>query len=296
MGKKDLTELPHYPALNCCALIDARMASRNELRKDVKASALFENITEGKSLADGMAILEWQEVDACFLGPSLSPEKAAEFIRDAKTRVRSTDCAFIVVINAGDDATGELLRNAGAHGVIIRPCTKMTFTDGVVRAVISANADGVWAGLSLMYGHDNILAVMRDAGGKQRLPGVSPVLEEAIFSAMAASTEPQLRTILEAIDSGEIRLTPEGKPTRRAQQIIKAAVDEILSDDEAGGREGGSEVQQFKAFFYDSLCSWFTDIIQGDERDATEKLRRCLLAYRPGGETPEKRRPAPPGV
>ena len=82
MAKTDDAEQPHYPALERCVLIDARMGSRIEIIKDIKASALFDTIAEGKSLNDARSILTWTDVDACFLGPSVSPEKAIDLIKE----------------------------------------------------------------------------------------------------------------------------------------------------------------------------------------------------------------------
>ena len=286
--------LPRFPALHMCVVIDARHGSRVDIVKDIKSSALFEEVVEAQSLRNGLQLLDLQNVDVLILGPSVSPTKAAEFIQRGKQSVSSRDCAFIATIRASDTAknAAEDLYKAGAHAVISRPCTKMVFTEGIVRGVVAANANGAWAGILLsaeakgldMFGN----VAMRKASPADPL-GVVKVIDgddtdEELFdeptkvarslSAVLQKTQSLLNELISGAESGRLTLDPEGSPTASTTRAIAAIIQngmQELADDPA--------LAEVRVFYTEALTQWFVDFVQLSQREASERLRERLLSF-----------------
>jgi hypothetical protein len=149
--RPDEASLPQFPALSCCIVLDARFSSRQEIIRDLKASLLFEEIVEAKSLMDAMLLLTHRQPDACFIGPTMSLDRAIAFINEGQKKIHSGDCAFVSIIEANPEIRLQLLEN-GAHEVIERPCSKYTFSLGVIAAIVRANAGHPWSELAKSFG------------------------------------------------------------------------------------------------------------------------------------------------
>ncbi len=291
--KSEEQGLPRFPALHMCVVIDARHGSRVEIVKDIKSSTLFEEVIEAQSLRNGLQLLDLQNVDALILGPSVSPVKAAAFIERGKQSVSSSDCAFIATINAaeGAEAAAKGLYAAGAHAVIIRPCTKMVFTEGIIRGVVAANANGAWAGILLsaeakgldMFGN---VIVKRGAPQLAALGGVKvvntaaddlldePAVVAGSLAAVLQKTQTIIRELMTGAESGQLSLDPEGKPTQSTARAINAIIQkgtQEIADD--------PKLADARTFYSEALTQWFVDFVQLSQRDASERLRERLLRF-----------------
>lgn len=282
-------QLPHFPALTKCILIDARYASRMELIKDLKASALFEEVVEAKSLIDGLAMLEMQEVDAIFLGPSVTFEKAAEFIQQGIKRGRSKDCAFVAVISP-ENQERELYEKSGVHGIIQRPFSRHVFTENVVKAIVKVNAGSPWKGILLNAkvsepSTPNSNKNEQIGPAQDRLYVTAPlssapevVPENDILVRVLATTTPALKQIIERIENGELGIDLYGTPDEKATQAIRALVEHICQDHEQGGESAGGG-GKFREFLEGALQEWFVDVVTVSQRAAAENLRQRLQMY-----------------
>jgi len=280
--KKEEFELPQFPALEKCIIVDARHSSRNELVKDLSASTLFLKMIEAKSIANGLGMMEAQTTDALCVGSSVSVEAACELISRAKVVAASADCAYLAVLEAGS-AGREALLAAGAHSVIEKPYSRMRLFEKVVEAVVKANANSSWASLYNKCVENGIFGTVLI---KEQPPAVNElgsvvvledkVLTEAMQKAMAASTE-GFKGILLGIESGQYNLDPSGAPTRRTREAIATLVDEMLGLDP----ELEQGALKFKRFFAEAALQWMLDLVKSDQKQATENFRLRLLTFKP---------------
>lgn len=262
--------------------------------KDLQSTALFTIIAEGHSLSDGYALLEWQEVDACIIGPSLDNAKTQDFLRRAVKIARSKDCAFVALVDRLT-TTPEMhqpLLDAGAHYVIERPCSKMMMFDGIVRGVVAANEGSSWAQIFKQSGHCDLVLTNSASPANQKPknkipPKRSKELEQAVQAAIRMLSAPDLKNISDAIDSGEFRLDPLGQPTQKTKAAVKKFCSELLPQREV--EPESVETKHFREFVEQSLLQWVVNEVNGERHAAVEELRKTLLSYIP----PETEAPAP---
>ena len=288
MAEKEEVYQPHFPALNMCVVIDARHSSRTDMIRDLKASNLFETIVEAKSIDDGTRVMQGHAVDACLLGPSVSLAKAKSFLGSMPQKSFSKDCAYVTLIPKDvtlvERATSHVgeLQAAGAHGVIETPCTKKSFFESIVRAVVLANANTPWTGILLeseKFGVDPFPesgshARSPNGAAESDAPGTSSSQKKISLVAAIQTPSPEMRDILEGIESGGIRLSDDGKPNKRTAAAIGKLVEAMLAT------SAGSSSSKFKQFFEQALVQYFLDLKLYGNRDATNELREKLLSYR----------------
>lgn len=259
--------LPHFPALAQCMLVESRLSSRQEIKKDIQASALFEVTVEAGSVPKGLGMLETQDVDACFIGPSVSIEKAVELLKMKESNIHYKDCAFICIVDAGSDRKEPLLE-AGAHGVLERPYSKLRFTEGVVAAVISANKNSPWRSLFEEAFPESILL-------KKAPPPVEPSPEKRAYAEVFLNVSERLRIIMEGSERGEFLLNNAGYPAPKTQKALSELVNEVFV---AVGKRDVIP-GDFRAFVEQMLINWFIDYIQEGEGVAKRNLKGALLSY-----------------
>ena len=255
--------LPDFPALGCCVLVDARHSSRLDIIKDLKASLLFEDILEAKSLNDAEVLLERHRPDACFIGPSVSPDRAIEFITAGKKKDGLNDCAFIALINM-DPAVRENLLQNGAHRVIERPYSKFLFVKEVINAIIAANEGHPWKALAVSLGliqeEENLSA-----------PAINPLLaasQPAAAGEIPATTD--FNKLLSSLNLNDLGAAG-GTPSLGTIEKIKGLINSLLPE-----RSDGASLQELRMFLEGEIQQWITDQQVVSREMATKNLKRKL--------------------
>lgn len=281
---------PTFPALETCLMVDPRHSTRHELRKDLKASNLFENIVEAKSLDDGSRIASAHRFDAVFLGTSLAQEKALGVLNSMVPKSFTPDCAFIVLVPRNTVAP-EPYFAAGAHRVIETPCPRTVFAEGVVRGVVAANANSPWTGIVLNAdANGQNLFGEESGGGKSAGPppaGGSAAgaaagapsggeLNRATLNSVIAQSAPGLKQLKKQLESGECQVDASGKPDEKTQAVLDGLLSSILQNTDLD-----QKVPSFRTFFQTAIVEWMRDIKVYGPTDAMNELRRKLLAFRP---------------
>lgn len=255
---KDLSneEIPKFSSLASCLLIDASHKSRAEVIKDIKSSSLFEDIVEAKSLNDGLSRIQIRTFDACLVGPSVSLDLVAPFLKKARQTTYAKDCAIISVVRRDSDVSGL----SDAHSIVKVPCTKQIFFEGVVRGVLKASANGKWPGFKLS---DDGSVMYFDNGEWKELQG------ESSGNSNEAKIIPE--NFILTGDSESIKKFCDGlqsSPPSRIEKILKT----LLSN--------SNDVQDpFVKFFVDAILEWKQDQTFLSLKEASQNLRQKLLSF-----------------
>lgn len=258
-SRKDEIYQPIYPALEACLVVDARWGSRHDILKDLKASSLFDEIVQAKFVDDGLNLLRHRRIDACFIGPSITAAKAIEFIVKGRKIPNAKDCAFIVVLT-DEQVDPRPFMDSGCHQVILKPCSKRKFCEGIVRGVLAANADGIWAGIAL--------AALEQQGGKVNEG-------ERLARQVYSNVEPALKKIVNGYKAKVLSLNSYGEPNEEAQAAIEQLFSQVMKS------HAESEIAgEFAAFFKTMLHEWFVDLASTNEKIATSALRRKMSGFR----------------
>jgi hypothetical protein len=262
-------ELPRYPALAKAFLLEARHSVRIELVKDLKASLLFDYVVEATSIGNGLGMIEAQEGDAYFIGPSVTKERVFEFLEKGDKAKLSKDLAFVVIADTLLEGPEEFLEK-GAHGVIRRPYSKAVFTEGTIRAVIAANGNGAWA------------TMVKKQGG-QIFEGVDGVGSGSIIvKPMKTFPYEELAGKLVAYIKGGVQLSDDELSSIQkcgdndVKQFNRSIVDAFVGKTP---NVPGGNIEAFKTFFEKSLNEWIENSKFGSITEATSQLRLTLLNY-----------------
>lgn len=273
------TEIPRYPSMIRCLLLDARHGSRVELQKSISSSELFDSVIEAKSLKSAANMLEANDYDACFIGPSISPELINPFLSEARACTHAKDCAFLVVTNSDDEALKIKYEEGGAHFVILRPCSRAKFFESVVRGVVNANQNGAWASIVKANGGEVIPGGLKEAGSpKATKPASAPEQKpEEVFASILSSPQEMLSPLSSALKSKRITVSEAHEPNDEAKAEVAKIADKILASS-----DGNSPLMKgFRVFLEKSLLEWIVNVKLSNENEATDQLRIRLLTYYP---------------
>jgi len=264
---------PQFPALSMCLIIDARHSSRSEIVRDVKASNLFETIVEAKSLDDGKRIISNHNSDACFIGPSVSRASASNLVKRLSESTMSKDCAFIVILNNEDKDDLELI-SAGCHQLIRLPCSKMKFSEGVVRGVITANMNSPWTGILLNAEKSGIDLFEEPGSPTKKRSTDQEKLSISGLNAIFPEVASEMQNVLTNIESGNYGLDEGGKPNAATSSAITSLVSGML-----GNRDLGTKNDSVRQFLESALLQWFLDLKTLSQQQATQSLKKKLTAF-----------------
>jgi hypothetical protein len=220
---------PQLPTpLESCLLIEYRLSSKAKLKDHVNATQLFEQVHEPGSLATGIEMIISNRVETCIFGPSLKPEKIAEFITSSQNIRTSSQCAFMVF-----QASTRQASIPGAHAVLEFPCSQPHFNVGIVTALVGAN------GGTLPASRRTDPKTKRPISLKERLswleyPGQPGKAEEssatpqAVWpkSLLAAVTKnlPLLYNSLLDVHPFNLKFRSDGTPTEFTVNIIRNVI------------------------------------------------------------------------
>jgi hypothetical protein len=269
-------EPPRYPALAKAVVVDSRFSSRSDLVNGLKSAALFDQIVEAGSIGDGLTAIRTQPTDACVVGPSVTTAKACDFFRKCTECSYSKDCAFIAVVDQANAAAADELRASGAQAIVVRPFTKQALFDGVVSAVIGANAASPWRAIK----DGEVPAEPARQPEPQSEPakptGMSAELVAALSNAVSSAAS-LLRSIANGVQCGVYLHDAAGNPTRKSQQALQSVVRQIVR--EIGEAEG--QTADFGAFLEQAFTRWFCDLRDHNSKEANNRLRMALVSYQP---------------
>ena len=256
-------------------VIDARHGSRQQILKDLKSSGLFEVVTEAKSLDDGIRILSNHEVDACLLGPSVTPARAGDFIQRSGQSIYSPDCAFVAILP--EDSTHEAeLTASGAHGVVTWPCSKRRFTELMVRAVVAANSASPWAHI-LLDAEERGVDIFTSSesmglGDTERRD--REILVQLTIERLIERPSLEVSSAVETIKSGTFGFDAKGKPSAASVQAVCDLANIALR-----GNLANPQVVGFAPHINRVLLEWVMDLRRLPDREATEKLQRRIASF-----------------
>lgn len=272
MAAKEELFQPQFPSLSMCLVIDARHGSRSEILRDIKACDLFETIVEAKSLDDGLRIITNHAIDACFIGPSVSRAAACSLVQQLTHNSMMKDCALIVILNSKEDDDVALL-SAGCHQIIRFPCSKMKFSEGVVRGVITANLNSPWVGIMLNAERAGINLFEEPSAPLARV-AAEDKLSSSGLNSLFPQVAGEMESVFTHIESGRYALDDQGNLNAEATAAISSLVNAMLAEHDLGARS--TAVQEFLTT---SFLQWFLDLKKGNQKQATNTLKKKLTAF-----------------
>ena len=264
-----------FPPLEQCAVIDSRFSSRQDIVRDLKATGLFQNIDEAQSVRHGLEMLNSLPVDACIIGPSVSPGKMIDLIERSREIPAADSCAFVAIVPP-DSEEEDFLLDCGVHGVLRKPYTKHSLNEKIVRSVVRANANSPWKALLKRYSDEQA-----DAKNSQQLAAEaseesrSEAIDNREIILAIENTIPALKELSSGHERGEFGLLLNGSPTPATMTAIDGIVEKIT-----GQRRLPATCRKDMADFLGwSIVQWFGEMVIGSEESATKKLRSKLISY-----------------
>lgn len=251
-------DLLQYPPLACCVVVESRFSTRTELTKTLRSAQLFDSILEPPSLTDALAELAKGEVDAVIVGNSVTPVRAAEFLREAVRVGKSSNCAFIALASDADDSNEVLKPGELCHRVLPWPSSRRDLADGVVSAVVAANREGTWARV-------------QKSGPSAKPVGATPA---SSLQSIFAGNITDLDDIVRAVRDGELGLGSHRGPTAVAKARLDAVVSGVF-----GETLKGEKIARFRTYFANALELWFIDLCTNGEEKARNTLRQSLFSF-----------------
>lgn len=283
MGAKEKELLPEYPALARCIVVESRFSSRHEIVKDIKASALFEEIVEAGSIDNALEVIKVEDIDACFIGRAVSHERAEEFVREASSFGHAADCAFIAVVDKGTEF-GAILLSAGVHAIVDWPCSKKEFTDRVIEGVIKANKNTIWHSIFLERQRieENALGSLgKGAPNKKKPVKLAATMSwEERLENLPQILDEELRNFADEIERGLHALDAKGAPTSKSLQAIREVVERVV-----GPRGVNAERrEEIAVLLRRTIHQWFLDFRLMTYEQASAKLLESVDDYLEGTE------------
>lgn len=247
-------DIPRFPALARCLIIESSHRLRNEVIKEIQTAQIFESILEAASLDDAEKKISTISFDACVLGPSTNPETGKEFIN--KKLALSKDIAFIYVVKFEVDDAPYI----GAHGIAKTPSIKKKTLTDFAKAILTANKNLAWPGIKL--NEDGQIMMLDGAEWK-----VIKSDDDKKETRKALSENFKLSGDKESIEKfcDSINTTPKS----RIEAIIKSLILESSNTD----------TQEFASYFLQAINEWKTDMTFMTLKEASSALKERLLIF-----------------
>jgi hypothetical protein len=248
--------LPKFPALALCLLVDASHKSKNEIKKNLVAIDLFEEIVIAVSVQDAIEKLSSQSFDACFIGPSVNFNTAPSYITEFRNGTCSEDCAFIAIFK--DSVDPSLFIEADSSFSF--PCSKRTFFEQTVVGIVKSNKGSIWPGVRLS-----------DDGNVEYIEGgIWKTIDSNVKNKV---TEPGLGEEFILLPTKEsIEEFCEG-----IQQTSKSKIEKIIMNLLLKKEEGAED--PFVTFFVEAVKEWKEELDYCTLKEASINLRRRLINF-----------------
>lgn len=250
-----------YPALPRCMILESSYSQRTQVLKSLKTVNLFQEVIEARSVKDGIEKLRNEDYDLCIIGSSVSKETTAEFLKQSVNISRNRDCGFVKLVQEKDVSILMAELPSIPHGYLEYPCTSQKFFDGLVLAVVRANANSPWTRLKKEQ-DEKSESEPKNKLATQRLQDIK-------------STFVDLQHIVQGYIRGDYGLDDEGHPDAAAIVAIAAATEKFL-----GSHQQSKSLEGFKNYFNAALTIWFEDLVRYNVDDATRSLKQRLQAYK----------------
>lgn len=285
MQQKD-QQLPTYPALAKCVIIDARFKSRKKVAKDVAATELFESIVEACCVADGKEIALSSPADIIVIGPSVSEDKAFDFINFVKGNMHSPDCAILAISHAQTTKPDVFIAH-GAQEAIDSDSSLRQLFDAIIRAVIRMNENNPWGSILLEQLGDETIYLQQvfpeRSGTISVVGGELDEKEETVvvagdgdlFDSMFDDETGALSQILKDVNEGTFGLLDDGTLTQEARARVLAMVDGILA-----GFPDSPQTQALRNFLERAITDWVIDVTISGEKVARREFRKKIDRFR----------------
>ncbi|MFN8389679.1 MAG: hypothetical protein U0136_05260 [Bdellovibrionota bacterium] len=262
---------PRHPALNRVMLVESRFGVRADVIRALKASLLFEEIVEAKSLSDGLMKLYSDEFDACIIGASVNRVRAKDFVTRAVQASKGKDCAFIALVSEPDESVVLADTEKFFHAEVQWPCSRRTLKDGIVLAVSNANSESGCKGIFIPSTlPPQPTAVEETPSSPEQISGR---FQHAMSTFMAGGLA-DLSFIVEGVERGDFGLDAERRPPVAIRTIIEDVVEKLFPPELQSRR-----MRAFKEYFLAALLLWYVDLVSYTPEIARNNLRSSLISY-----------------
>lgn len=266
MSKIDVSSPREFPSLECCSVVDSRFSSRSEIVKDLNAVGLFDKIVQPNSLDEALDMLDSTEIDACILGPSVSFEKGTKFIQKGSKKIKSENCAFVVILNPEEEGE-QKWQEVGAHGILRRPYSKHSFSEQIVRSVVKANVHSPWS----KFLEEGQFGSVQASSTPDKKSGA---LRKSDLGNLLLAVIPELQTLIDGHKSGDFSLMLHGDVDDATHEEMSRLCERLLGGYDLNEKQRATMTR----FLMSSLTRWFQDLVLSNEQRATQNLQMVLTA------------------
>jgi response regulator RpfG family c-di-GMP phosphodiesterase len=245
-------------------IVDSSFRSRKHLLHSTAEAAIVRNVIEARSLVDGLDCIERGGIDACIIGPTLTPQAAKGFIDSAKATEHGHECTYIAVIRQEICRPSEQDSSLvpGASAVIGFPFEARSFTQ-ICRSAISK-------GLVQRKVSQQRLSKKNEA--LQSLAALSQ--QQVSHKSLAAAlnhTSQGFRSVAEALREKDLNMSASGLPSIATLDAIRLVLEDGMGADSAVRYR-----DSYDHFFVSCLVQWFSDRCKNSHREALTRLKKRL--------------------
>lgn len=261
-----MEEVINYHPLKSCAVIDSRLMIRRQIMQKLQATALFEAVSEPKTLADALNILKEEGVDVCIIGPSVSIASIIDFLKKAQSDEMPKDCAF-VGISRDNPYENQKLIEAGMHGILDSELSARNLYEGLAKAILLAN-----------HGPDDeyLKFFDKDSPFASRYNNIESILSDSQARVMVIDcfdgNDPRLANLLFSSTLHRKKAFEGPDPTE-----IESLRVTILQM--ATAFKGSKRYEKFCDYINKSYRNWWADAYEHSTEYANTKLRERIMSF-----------------
>jgi hypothetical protein len=270
--------ISYFPPLSTCLVVDSRMSSRNELKKQIKNSRLYEKIIFPESLNEASIELSRSTVDICIFGPSVRVSSIKSFMLDVLHGLTFIKSAFLWICRETDR---EEIK--GIHDYVVAPFSPKVFNFGMVRALLRSNGGtfptrrlhpvtGDTINISevlqrLGIDRDAIEQIKRESDSESGQLGRT----ESPLARLVFRKYQKLIDILKETDPGHFRFKLDGTPSNMSSRKVKSIIEELFVCEEQNESMNSIKLS-FELFIYE----WIEIAMLKGRTEANKTLRLAI--------------------
>jgi response regulator RpfG family c-di-GMP phosphodiesterase len=269
-----MESIPEFHVFSKSLVVDSSIESRQGLMRELRGSRMFSNIVEAQSFTHGLHELRTNPVDACLIGTSVTPERAAAFLRLGKKITTNKDCAFITVVRSSSDENTEArnsqLLKSGADQVLVAPYTKKVLTQVLFKTI--RNVAQAEKGAEQIIKEAPASKVRYATTAKARLLTANTQSIDPLADHLLAIAE-DLKKTADKIAAGEFLAEEDGSLGGEAEEAIRQILLRAVTLNQPT-----KEDQSWNEHFAACVANWFVNATNSPNYLAREYLRSKLLA------------------